>query len=93
MPEEDYSIPPLALLAEQLRREGFEARDDIFAGQSGLLLGPKGLDPARMTEDQTTLFFPNWEWTDPANQERVAAREFHEIFENRPSDWKLSRRS
>lgn len=81
----------LEAFVAQLRREGFDARTDLFNGQVGLIVGPHGLDPKRMPPDTAGLFFPLWELNYTGNRPLVEARKFHEIFENRPSDWRFNR--
>ncbi len=81
----------LGLFVARLRSEGFDARTDLFNGQVGLIVGPNGLDPRRMPPDTAGLFFPLWELNYTANRGLVDARRFHDIFENRPSDWKVNR--
>ena len=89
---EDYGVQPLTRFIEELKRENFDACEGEIDGQKGLLLGPKGLDPVRTVRGTEALFFPNWELNDPANNQRIEHREFHDIVENRPSDWKPFRR-
>jgi hypothetical protein len=81
----------LGSFVARLRGEGFDARTDLFNGQVGLIVGPKGLDPKRMPPDTSGLFFPLWELNYRANREFVEARRFHDIFESRPPDWKFNR--
>lgn len=75
---------------EQLQQEGFDAKHDIFSGQEGVLIGPRGSD-LRGSPDAKALFFPLWELNDPRNQALVVERRFHEIKERRSPDWKLAR--
>ena len=75
----------------RLRSEGFDARIDLFNAQVGLIVGPNGLDPKRLPPDTAGLFFPLWELNYRANRDLVAAFRFHEIFDNRPPDWKFNR--
>jgi hypothetical protein len=77
--------------AAELTLEGFDAKSDLYNGQLGLIVGPKGLDPKRLPPETAGLFFPLWELNHPANRPLVAARKFHEVFENRPSDWQFNR--
>jgi hypothetical protein len=81
----------LGTLVAHLRREGFDARTDLFNGQVGLIVGPNGLDPKRMPPETAGLFFPLRELNSVPNRALVEARKFHEIFENRPPDWKFNR--
>ena len=81
----------LGVFAEQLRRDGFDARGDLFNGQVGLIVGPKGLDRKRLPSDAKGLFFPLWELNHKANRPLVSARKFHEVFEGRPPDWLFNR--
>jgi hypothetical protein len=73
-----------------LRSEGFDARNDLFNGQVGLIVGPKGLDSKRMPSDIVAFFFPLWELNYVPNRPLVEGRKFHDIFESRPSDWKFN---
>lgn len=81
----------LGQLAAQLRSEGFEAQGDLYNGWPGLLIGPKGLDSERVPSGLKALFFPLWELNTPANRSLVAARRFHDLYDNRPADWKYDR--
>jgi hypothetical protein len=63
-----------------------------FDGQVGVLVGPKGLDPKRMPPETKSLFFPLWELNDPANQEMVVERKFHDICASRLPDWTFKAR-
>ncbi len=81
----------LDTFAQQLQNEGFDARANVFNGQVGLIVGPKGLDPKRMPPDTAGLFFPLWELNYKANMPLVEARNFHDLFANRPPDWKFDR--
>lgn len=81
----------LGALVAELRSEGFDARTDIFDGQVGLIVGPNGLDPKRLPPQTAGLFFPLWELNYTANRVLVEARQFHNIFESRPPDWKFNR--
>jgi hypothetical protein len=83
-------ISDLDALVADLRKEGFDARSDIFNGQVGLIVGPVGLDPRRLPPDTAALFFPLWEINFMPNRELIERRRFHEVFENRPADWQLS---
>jgi hypothetical protein len=74
-----------------LRSEGFDAREDLFNGQVGLIVGPRRLDVRRMPPNTTALFFPLWELNYVGNRTFVETRQFHEIFESRPSDWRVDR--
>jgi hypothetical protein len=74
-----------------LRKEGFDARSDIFNGQIGLVVGPGGLDPARMPPNISALFLPLWEINSVPNRARIEARQFQEIIEKRPTGWQLNR--
>lgn len=80
----------LGALVARLRRDGFDARTDLFNGQVGLVVGPSGLNPKRMPPDALGLFFPLWELNYVANRELVEACKFHEIFEGRPQGWKFN---
>ncbi len=71
-----------------LKAEGFDAKDDLFRGQIGVLVGPRGLDPQRLPPNAAAFFFPLWELNDPANLAAVASRDFHRIVENRAPGWK-----
>ncbi len=73
----------------ELRREGFDARTDVFNGQVGVIVGPLGLDEKRLPEDTLGLFFPLWEIN--LNRPLVEQRRFHDIFEGRPDDWQLNK--
>jgi hypothetical protein len=69
----------LPAFAQQLRSEGYEAREVTVSvpgkgSQIGLMLAGVG-------------FFPLWELNDPANAGRVAARDFPNIKEDRPANW------
>ena len=77
--------------AKRLKGEGFDARADLYNGQGGLIVGPKGLDPIRMPPDTRAFFFPLWELNHDSNRSLVDARKFHEIFEKRPPDWLYNR--
>jgi hypothetical protein len=55
------------VFAQQLEREGFDARGDLFNGQIGVIVGPKGLDLTRMPPDEIGIFFPLWEINAPEN--------------------------
>jgi len=88
-------LPPilesdLAGLVTELRSEGLDARADLFNGQVGLIIGPKGLDPSRLPPETAGLFFPLWELNFTPNRPFVQARKFHEIFESRPNDWRFN---
>jgi hypothetical protein len=72
---------------KQLRSEGFDARSDVFNGQVGVIVGPKGLDARRMPPDEIGIFHPLWELNDPANQRLVFERRFHDIAEKRQPGW------
>lgn len=72
--------PSVTVFLELLRTEGFEARDDLFRGQRGVLVGPGGLDSQRMPPHAAALFFPLWELNDPANRAALDARDFHGIL-------------
>jgi hypothetical protein len=74
-----------------LRNEGFDARFDLFNGQVGIIVGPRGLDPKRMPPDTAALFFPLWELNYVPNRPLVASRKFHDVLEGRPSDWQFNR--
>ena len=88
----------ITAFVQQLRSEGFDARGDIFEGQVGVIVGPKGMDEGRMPiEDMPfplspgpalALFFPLWELNKPANRRFVLERKVHEICEARPADWR-----
>lgn len=80
------------VFAQQLEREGFDARGDLFNGQIGVIVGPKGLDLTRMPPGEIGIFLPLWEINAPENQALIAERKFQDIFENRPPDWKPYRR-
>ena len=81
----------LGRFADQLWREGFDASTDLFNGQVGLIVGPKGLDERRLPPEMAGLFFPLWEVNYQENRPYVEARRFHDIFENRPKDWTFNR--
>jgi hypothetical protein len=74
-----------------LRIDGFDAREDLFNGQVGLIVGPRGLDTKRMPPNTAALFFPLWELNYTGNRMLVETRHFHDIFESRPSDWRVDR--
>src|SRR5262245_33435654 len=78
-------------LVGELRREGFDARTDLFNGQVGLIVGPNGLDRSRLPPDTAGLFFPLWELNYKPNRSLVESRRFHDIFESRPSEWQFNR--
>jgi hypothetical protein len=77
--------------AKRLESEGFDARTDLYNGQVGLIVGPKGLDLNRMPPDTMGLFFPLWELNHTTNRPLVGARRFHDIFEHRPKYWAFNR--
>ena len=81
----------LGAFVAELRSEGFDARTDLFNGQVGLIVGPTGLDRARMPPETAGLFLPLWELNYTPNRPLVQARRFHDIHENRPSDWQFNR--
>lgn len=81
----------LGAFVKDLKNEGFDARSDLFNGQVGLIVGPKGLEPERMNPGEAALFFPLWELNYEANRPLVAARRFHDIVKNRPSDWQFNK--
>jgi hypothetical protein len=81
----------LGRFVSDLRREGFDARSDLFNGQVGLIVGPKGLDGNRMKPGDAAFFLPLWELNFEANRSLVAERRFHDIVEARPSDWEFNR--
>jgi len=66
-------------LANALRAEGFDARQDVFRGQVGLLLAERHatIPPAD--------FFPPWELNQ--NLDAVVHRDFAGIKSQRPPDW------
>jgi hypothetical protein len=70
---------------KQLQAEGFDATGDVFSGQVGVIVGPKGLDSMRLQPNESGIFFPLWELND--QRELVSKRQFHEIVANRPPDW------
>jgi hypothetical protein len=72
---------------KQLKAEGFDARGDVFNGQVGVIVGPKGLDPKRLPPNEIGVFFPLWELNDPVNREFVTKRKFHDIVEHRRPGW------
>ncbi len=77
--------------ADTLKQEGFDAEVNLFNGQLGLIVGPKGLDRRRLAPDTRGLFLPLWEINDPKNRELVVWRDFHAIVEFRPTDWRFNR--
>jgi hypothetical protein len=77
--------------ADRLKREGFDAEVNLFNGQLGLIVGPKGLDERRLPPDTRGLFLPLWEINHPKNRGLVMNRDFHAIVEFRPSDWRFDR--
>lgn len=88
-----FPISALAMdgFVKQLRNEGFDVRGDVYNGQVGIIIGPKGLDPKRMPPDEIGIFFPLWELNHESNRPLVEARRFHEIVESRPQDWLYNR--
>ena len=72
---------------KDLNAEGFDARSDIFNGQVGVIVGPKGLDPKRLPPDEIGIFFPLWELNDPTNFGFVTNRQFHDIVDQRKPGW------
>jgi hypothetical protein len=74
--------------ALQLQREGFEAGVQLWNGQIGIAVGPKGLHRRRMPPNVAGIFLPLWEINAPENRALIAGRKFQEIFESRPPDWK-----
>jgi hypothetical protein len=93
MPTTEFPIfmDRLEEFVKQLRSEGFDARTDLFNGQIGVIVGPKGLDPKRMPPDEVGFFLPLWELNYEGIRELVARREFNEIVENRPQGWLFNR--
>jgi hypothetical protein len=81
----------LDLLVAELRKEGFDARVDIFNGQVGLIVGPSGVDPTRLPPDTAGLFVPLWELNYAGNRPLVEQSRFHDIVGGRPADWQLNR--
>lgn len=72
---------------KQLQAEGFDARGNVFNGQVGVIVGPKGLDMDRMPPNEIGIFHPLWELNDPANHRLVAERRFHDIVDKRRPSW------
>jgi hypothetical protein len=85
------NMDDLGSLVGTLRGEGFDARTDIFNGQVGLIVGPRGLDEKRIPPNTAALFFPLWELNYVPNRPLLEARRFHDVFESRPSDWQPNR--
>lgn len=75
--------------ASGLRSEGFDARADLYNGQLGLIVGPKGLDRRRIPPETAGLFFPLWELNHNSNRLLVETRRFHDLAEHRPKEWKF----
>lgn len=88
-----FPISALAMdgFLKHLRREGFDARGDVYNGQVGIIVGPGGLDPKRMPPDEIGIFFPLWELNHESNRPLIEARRFHEIVESRPENWQYNR--
>jgi TIR domain len=85
------SIQTVADFAKQLSAEGFDARSDLFNGQVGLIVGPKGLEMDRVPPDEIGLFLPLWELNHVSNRELVIDRRFHDLVERRPAGWTYNR--
>jgi hypothetical protein len=77
-------------LANELRNNGFDAREGWLDGQLGLIVGPQGLDPQRLPPDTKRLFLPLWEINDPVNKELVESRDFHKLYDSRSPNWSVS---
>ena len=96
LPRRTVTQFPISALAtgvfvNQLKGEGFDAAGDVYNGQVGIIVGPKGLDRNRMPHNETGIFFPLWELNYWTNRPVVEERRFHDIVEVRPKDWLFNR--
>jgi hypothetical protein len=85
------SMYNLYRFAEELQAEGFDAYENFFNGQVGLVVGPTGLDPERLPSGQIGFFLPLWEINAQTNRLMIARRQFHDLVESRPKGWEFNK--